>query len=186
MWDPYHDGRFTKKYDTWPAGWVRRKVKDSDKWVRRWMEVNRHILYSYQDCPKESPQARVMNMLDLRKTQAISLVDGGVEGLFVIVPVSANGRHPGWLMKACHPKSAEEWVRELNKVRAVELYESLDLWTRRGAHIVLRALVEKHPAARAPEGGCFCGLLSRRRDAVSAFLYEVAPDGPFRNIVSFL
>ena len=89
-------------------------------------------------------------------------------------------------MKPGHPKSAEEWVRELNKVRAVELYDSLDLWTRRGAHIVLRALVEKHPPARAPEGGCFCGLLSRRRDAVSAFLYEVAPDGPFRNIVSFL
>ena len=146
------------------------------------MEVNRHILYSYQDCPKESPQARVMNMLDLRKTQAISLVDGGVEGLFVIVPVSANGRHPGWLMKACHPKSAEEWVRELNLVRRF----GGDRWTRRGAHIVLRALVEKHPPARAPEGGCFCGLLSRRRDAVSAFLYEVAPDGPFRNIVSFL
>ena len=146
------------------------------------MEVNRHVLYSYQDCPKESPQARVMNMLDLRKTQHISLVDGGVEGLFVIVPVSANGRHPGWLMKACHPKSAEEWVRELNLVRRF----GGDRWTRRGAHIVLRALVEKHPPARAPEGGCFCGLLSRRRDAVSAFLYEVAPDGPFRNIVSFL
>ena len=146
------------------------------------MEVNRHILYSYQDCPKESPQARVMNMLDLRKTQSIHLVDGGVEGLFVIVPVSANGRHPGYLMKAGHPKSAEEWVRELNLVRRF----GGDRWTRRGAHIVLRALVEKHPAARAPEGGCFCGLLSRRRDAVSAFLYEVAPDGPFRNIVSFL
>ena len=186
MWDPYRDGRFTKKFDTCPPGWVRRKVKDSDKWVCRWLEVNGHIFYSYQACPAESPQARVMNMLDLRKTQSIHLVDGGVEGLFVIVPVSANGRHPGWLMKACHPKSAEEWVRELNKVRAVELYESLDLWTRRGAHIVLRALVEKHPAARAPEGGCFCGLLSRRRDAVSAFLYEVAPDGPFRHIVSFL
>ena len=28
--------------------------------------------------------------------------------------------------------------------------------------------------------------LAARRDAVSAFLYEVAPDGPFRNIVSFL
>ena len=146
------------------------------------MEVNRHILYSYQDCPKESPQARVMNMLDLRKTQSIHLVDGGVEGLFVIVPISANGRHPGYLMKACHPKSAEEWVRELNLVRRF----GGDRWTRRGAHIVLRALVEKRPAARAPEGGCFCGLLSRRRDAVSAFLYEVAPDGPFRNIVSFL
>ena len=146
------------------------------------MEVYRHVLYSYQDCPKESPQARVMNMLDLRKTQAIHLVDGGVEGLFVIVPVSANGRHPGYLMKAGHPKSAEEWVRELNLVRRF----GGDRWTRRGAHIVLRALVEKHPPARAPEGGCFCGLLSRRRDAVSAFLYEVAPDGPFRNIVSFL
>ena len=146
------------------------------------MEVNRHVLYSYQDCPKESPQARVMNMLDLRKTQSIHLVDGGVEGLFVIVPVSANGRHPGWPMKACHPKSAEEWVRELNLFRRF----GGDRWTRRGAHIVLRARVEKHPAARAPEGGCFCGLLSRRRDAVSAFLYEVAPDGPFRNIVSCL
>ena len=182
MWDPYRDGRFTKKYDTWPAGWVRRKVKDSDKWVARWIEVNGHVLYSYQNCPAESPQARVMNMLDLRKTQHISLVDRGVEGLFVIVPVSANGRHPGWLMKACHPKSAEEWVRELNLVRRF----GGDRWTRRGAHIVLRALVEKHPPARAPEGGCFCGLLPRRRDAVSAFLYEVAPDGPFRHIVSFL
>ena len=184
MWDPYHDGRFTKKYDTWPAGWVTRKAIDSDKWVRRWYEVNRHVLYSYMQCPPESQQPpRIAAALDLRTVQKIAVVG---KGLFVIVPRSAHGRHPGYLMKPGHPKSAEEWVRELNKVRAVELYESLDLWTRRGAHIVLRALVEKHPPARAPEGGCFCGLLSRRRDAVSAFLYEVAPDGPFRNIVSFL
>ena len=154
-------------------------MHNSDKWVTRWLEVNKHVLYSYQYCPAESPGARVMNMLDLRKTQEIR-VDG--EGFFVIVPISANGRHPGYLMKAGHPKSAEEWVRELNLVRGF----GGDRWTRRGAHIVLCALVEKRPAARAPEGGCFCGLLSRRRDAVSAFLYEVAPDGPFRNIVSFL
>ena len=151
----------------------------SDKWVTRWLEVNKHVLYSYQNCPAESPQARPMNMLDLRTVQKIAVAG---KGLFVIVPISANGRHPGYLMKAGHPKSAEEWVRELNLVRRF----GGDRWTRRGAHIVLRALVEKHPPAHAPEGGCFCGLLSRRRDAVSAFLYEVAPDGPFRNIVSFL
>mmetsp|Transcript_27823 Transcript_27823/g.83461 ORF Transcript_27823/g.83461 Transcript_27823/m.83461 type:complete len:123 (-) Transcript_27823:882-1250(-) len=44
------------------AGWVRRKVKNSDKWVRRWLEVNRHVLYSYQACPTDTPSARVMNM----------------------------------------------------------------------------------------------------------------------------
>ena len=180
MWDPYRDGRFTKKYDTWPAGWVTRKAIDSDKWVRRWYEVNRHVLYSYMQCPPESQQTpRIAAALDLRTVQKIAVVG---KGLFVIVPVSANGRHPGYLMKPGHPKSAEEWVRELNLVRRF----GGDRWTRRGAHIVLRALVEKHPPARAPEGGCFCGLLSRRRDAVSAFLYEVAPDGPFRNIVSFI
>ena len=182
MWDPYRDGRFTKKFDTCPPGWVRRKVKDSDKWVRRWMEVNRHVLYSYMQCPAESQQTpRIAAALDLRTTQKIAVVG---EGLFVIVPFSAGrplGTRP-FLFKAGHPKSAEEWVRELNLVRRF----GGDRWTRRGAHIVLRALVEKHPPARAPEGGCFCGLLSRRRDAVSAFLYEVAPDGPFRNIVSFL
>ena len=180
MWDPFSRDAYRKKWDTWPAGWVRRKMHKSDKWVTRWLEVNKHVLYSYQNCPAESsPQARPMNMLDLRTVQKIAVVG---KGLFVIVPISANGRHPGYLMKACHPKSAEEWVRELNLVRRF----GGDRWTRRGAHIVLRALVEKHPPARAPEGGCFCGLLSRRRDAVSAFLYEVAPDGPFRNIVSFL
>ena len=180
MWDPYHDGRFTKKYDTWPAGWVSRKAIDSDKWVRRWYEVNRHVLYSYMQCPDESRKPiRIAAALDLRTTQKIAVVG---EGLFVIVPRSANGRHPGYLMRPGHPKSAEEWVRELNLVRRF----GGDRWTRRGAHIVLRALVEKHPPARAPEGGCFCGLLSRRHDAVSAFLYEVAPDGPFRHIVSFL
>ena len=47
-------------------GWVRRKVKNSDKWVRRWLEVNKHVLYSYQSCPADMPSARVMNMLDLR------------------------------------------------------------------------------------------------------------------------
>ena len=77
-------------------------------------------------------------------------------------------------------QGAEQGARR----RAVRVF---DLWTRRGAHIVLRAPPEKHPPARAPEGGCICGLLSRRRDAVSAFLYEVAPDGPFQKvIVSFL
>ena len=182
MWDPYQSSgaRFTKKYDTWPAGWVTRKAIDSDKWVRRWYEVNRHVLYSYMQCPPESQQPpRIAAALDLRTVQKIAVVG---KGLFVIVPRSAHGRHPGYLMKPGHPKSAEEWVRELNLVRRF----GGDRWTRRGAHIVLRALVEKHPAARAPEGGCICGLLSRRRDAVSAFLYEVAPDGPFRNIVSFL
>ena len=33
------------------SGWVLRKVKQNDKWVRRWLEVNRHVLYSYQACP---------------------------------------------------------------------------------------------------------------------------------------
>ena len=56
------------------SGWVLRKVKQNDKWVRRWLEVNRHVLYSYQACPAESPQARVINMLDLRKTREIKLV----------------------------------------------------------------------------------------------------------------
>ena len=69
-------------------GWVRRKVKNSDKWVRRWLEVNKHVLYSYQSCPADMPSARVMNMLDLRKTRTIDVVDGE-EGLFVIVPQSA-------------------------------------------------------------------------------------------------
>ena len=148
------------------------------------MEVNRHVLYSYMQCPAESQQApRIAAALDLRTTQKIAVVG---EGLFVIVPRSAHDRHSGYLMKPGHPKSAEEWVRELNLVRGFQIYIARPSWTRRGAHIVLRALVEKHPPARAPEGGCFCGLLSRRRDAVSAFLYEVAPDGPFRNIVSFL
>ena len=124
MWDPYRDGRFTKKYDTCPPGWVRRKVKDSDKWVGRWLEVNRHILYSYQACPAESPQARVINMLDLRKTREIKLVDGGVAGLFCIVPVSADGQHPGYLMRADTAANAQEWVTGLNKVRAVELEKS--------------------------------------------------------------
>ena len=82
------------------SGWVLRKVKQNDKWVRRWLEVNRHVLYSYQACPAESPQARVINMLDLRKTREIKLVDGGVAGLFCIVPVSADGQHPGYLMRA--------------------------------------------------------------------------------------
>jgi len=41
------------------SGWVLRKVKQNDKWVRRWLEVNRHVLYSYQACPAESAQARV-------------------------------------------------------------------------------------------------------------------------------
>ena len=39
------------------------------------------------------PSARVMNMLDLRKTRTIDVVDE--EGLFVIVPQSADDAHPG-------------------------------------------------------------------------------------------
>ena len=103
------------------SGWVLRKVKQNDKWVRRWLEVNRHVLYSYQACPAESPQARVINMLDLRKTSEIKLVDDGVAGLFSIVPVSADDQHPGYLMRADTAAKAQEWVSDLNKVRDQEL-----------------------------------------------------------------
>lgn len=106
------------------SGWVLRKVKQNDKWVRRWLEVNRHVLYSYQACPAESAQARVINMLDLRKTREIKLVDGGVAGLFCIVPVSADGAHPGYLMRADTAATAQEWVSGLNKVRSSELEKS--------------------------------------------------------------
>ena len=103
------------------SGWVLRKVKQNDKWVRRWLEVNRHVLYSYQACPAESPQARVINMLDLRKISEIKLVDDGVAGLFSIVPVSADDQHPGYLMRADTAAKAQEWVSDLNKVRDQEL-----------------------------------------------------------------
>lgn len=106
------------------AGWVLRKVKSNDKWVRRWLEVNRHVLYSYQACPAESAQARVINMLDLRKTKEIKLVDGGTSGLFCIVPISADNNHPGYLMRADTKDMAEEWVAGLNRVREQELQKS--------------------------------------------------------------
>ena len=109
---------------TMTSGWVLRKVKKNDTWVRRWLEVNRHMLYSYQACPAESPQARVVNMLDLRETREINLVDGGVAGLFCIVPVSADGQHPGYLMRADTAADAQEWVFALNKARAQELEKS--------------------------------------------------------------
>lgn len=106
-----------------PSGWVMRKVKQNDKWVRRWLEVNRHVLYSYQACPQESAQARVINMLDLRKTKEIKLVEGG-QGTFCIVPVSADNSHPGYMMRADTAAMAEEWVEGLNKVRDQELEKS--------------------------------------------------------------
>ena len=102
---------------TTTSGWVLRKVRQNDKWVRRWLEVREHVLYAYQECPAESPQARVINMLDLRKTSEIKLVDGGVAGVFSIVPVSADDQHPGYLMEADTAAKAHEWVSDLNKVR---------------------------------------------------------------------
>ena len=63
-----------------------------------------------------------MNMLDLRKTREIKLVDDGdLEGLFVIVPESADNEHPGYLMRADTKELAEEWVTGLSKARAQEL-----------------------------------------------------------------
>ena len=121
---PYYSDADDAPGPTMTSGWVLRKVKQNDKWVRRWLEVNRHVLYSYQACPAESPQARVINMLDLRKTREIKLVDGGVAGLFCIVPVSADGQHPGYLMRADTAANAQEWVTGLNKVRAIELEKS--------------------------------------------------------------
>jgi len=61
-------------------------------------------------------------MLDLRKTREIKLVDDGdLEGLFVIVPESADNEHPGYLMRADTKELAEEWVTGLSKARAQEL-----------------------------------------------------------------
>jgi hypothetical protein len=119
-------------------GWVRRKVKKSDKWVRRWIEVNKHVLYSYQSCPADMPSARVMNMLDLRKTRTIDVVDGE-EGLFVIVPQSSDDAHPGYLMKAENRESALAWVAGLNAARDREIEKS------------------GTDAARRPESSC-CSL----------------------------
>lgn len=97
------------------GGWVRRKVKNSEKWVRRWLEVNKHALYSFQACPTENPSARVMNMLDLRKTTNVSLVDD--EGTFVIVPESPDNSHPGYLLRAETHTQAIEWVQRLSEAR---------------------------------------------------------------------
>ena len=83
------------------GGWVKRKVKNSEKWVRRWLEVNKYILYSYQANPAETPEARVMNTLDLRKTKEIKALEGGH---FVIVPDVPE--HPGYLMRVAVPKSS--------------------------------------------------------------------------------
>ncbi|KAJ1462330.1 hypothetical protein M885DRAFT_557100 [Pelagophyceae sp. CCMP2097] len=120
------------------AGWIMRKVKQNDKWVRRWLEVNRHVLYSYQ--------ARVINMLDLRKTREISLVDGGKDGLFAIIPMSADEAHAGYLMRAESQAAAVEWVAGLNKVRAAELEK-----------------VPLDPDARSSSDGGLCCCFSRRR-----------------------
>ena len=62
-----------------------------------------------------------MNMLDLRKTREIKMVEGDLDGLFVIVPESADGEHPGYLMRADTKELAEEWVSGLSKARAQEL-----------------------------------------------------------------
>ena len=136
------------------SGWVLRKVKQNDKWVRRWLEVNRHVLYSYQACPAESPQARVINMLDLRKTREIKLVDGGVAGLFCIVPVSADDAHPGYLMRADTAASAQEWVSGLNKVRQQELDRSpLEGEGRQAEETVCCCIKRRKPAEKAPLTG---------------------------------
>ena len=45
-------------------------------------------------------------------------------GLFCIVPVSADGAHPGYLMRADTAATAQEWVSGLNKVRSSELEKS--------------------------------------------------------------
>ncbi|KAJ8614114.1 hypothetical protein CTAYLR_004644 [Chrysophaeum taylorii] len=104
-------------------GWVKRKVKQNDTWVRRWLEVDRHLLYSYQACPAETAQARVINMLDLRKTKEIRLVEGDAT-LFCIVPLSADNSHPGYLMWVDTPQMAQDWVTGLNKVRERGLEQS--------------------------------------------------------------
>ena len=121
-------------------GWVRRKVKNSDKWVRRWLEVNKHVLYSYQSCPADMPSARVMNMLDLRKTREIKLVtDANHDGLFLIIPESADNEHPGYMMKAETAELAAEWVAGLNTARQQELEK-----------------IVHHDKARSSESICCC------------------------------
>jgi hypothetical protein len=40
----------------------------------------------------------------------ISLVDGGKDGLFAIIPMSADEAHAGYLMRAESQAAAVEWV----------------------------------------------------------------------------
>ena len=139
-------------------GWVRRKVKNSDKWVRRWLEVNKHVLYSYQSCPADMPSARVMNMLDLRKTRTIDVVDGE-EGLFVIVPQSADDAHPGYLMKAESRESALAWVAGLNVRSSASSFFRPRRHSWNQPQAARDREIEKSGvgAARRPERGC-CSL----------------------------
>ena len=87
--------------------------------------------------------------LDLRKTREIKLVDGGVAGLFCIVPVSADDSHPGYLMRADTAASAQEWVAGLNKVRQQELEKSpLEAEGRRAEETVCCCIKRRKPAEK--------------------------------------
>lgn len=48
-------------------GYVERKVKNKESWVNRWLELRKGVLYSYHTDPTLDANARMINMLDIRK-----------------------------------------------------------------------------------------------------------------------
>lgn len=92
-------------------GWVRRKVKNSDAWVRRWISLDKQNVSSYLSKNGVDP---ALNVLHLRKIRQVKLLKGRT---FVIVPYSKSGDHAGYLMQAETEREAVAWVKEFNAAR---------------------------------------------------------------------
>lgn len=104
-----HKIRIVLEWRRMKEGWVRRKVKNSDAWVRRWISLDNETVSSYQS--KTEP---AMNVLHLRKIRQVKLLKGGT---FLIVPYSNSGKHAGYQMRVDTEQEAQAWVNAMNAAR---------------------------------------------------------------------
>ena len=56
------------------GGWVLRKMRGNDKWVRRWLETREHLLCSYNAAPGGGAKRKVLTALDVRRIARVHVL----------------------------------------------------------------------------------------------------------------
>ena len=113
------------------GGWVLRKMRGNDKWVRRWLETREHLLCSYNAAPGGGAKRKVLTALDVRRIARVHVLQTDpTRTSFAIVvkpddapaaaSVASAPAHSDneYVFRADTPPLALHWVEQLSALGA--------------------------------------------------------------------